>query len=111
MNPIKSKLRQRYTTKMYVMTFEADKRTLGLNLVLNNRSPLHYSIQAEELIGSHPLDLTLAFQNDNPCKTHLRVRFTSLLHKNAFEASPAQAAYAKILFLYYSKVSTYSNFV
>ena len=67
--------------------------------------------QAEALIGFHPLDLTLAFQNDNPCKTHLRVRFTSLLHKNAFEASPAEAAYAKILFLHYSKVSTYSNFV
>ena len=63
--------------------------------------------QAEALIGFHPLDLTLAFQNDNPCKTHLRVRFTSILHKNAFEASPAQAAHAKILFLYYSTVSTY----
>ena len=67
--------------------------------------------QAEALIGFHPLDLTLAFQNDNPCKTHLRVRFTSILHKNAFEASPAQAAYAKIFFLYYSKFSTYFNFI
>ena len=59
--------------------------------------------QAEALIGFHPLDLTLAFQNDNPCKTHLRVRFTSILHKYAFEGSRAQAAPAKILFLHYSK--------
>ena len=66
--------------------------------------------QAEALIGFHPLDLTLAFQNDNPCKTHLRVRFTSVLHRNAFEGSPAPAAHAKILFLYYSIVSTYSIF-
>ena len=57
--------------------------------------------QAEALIGFHPLDLTLAFQNDNPCKTHLRVRFTSVLHKmhlkDLLHQQPTPKSYSYII--------------
>ena len=102
MSPIKSKLRQRYTTKMYVMTFEADIRTPGLNLVLNNRSPLHrFNFRQRHLLDSilwiWHWPFKMIIRAKHTCESDLRAFCTKMHLKHLLHKQPTPKSYSYII--------------